>query len=161
MKNKRTFHALDIGGYRSPRSNPKWNIEDMVLTRGPLHIWRALGRRWRLRGGEKANRFNRRTPNTAHLRRSTLDLILTDVESAPCPREFASIRMLNARDIDDNDAKAANWYSSKIEVENEERKRREGREDEKSFHQREGKRGGKKIEFFSRLNSRGRYCDRV
>lgn len=54
--------------------------------------------------------------------------------------------MLNARDIDDNDAKAANCYSSKIEVENEERKRREGRKDEKSFHQREGKRGGKKIE---------------
>lgn len=144
MKSKRTFHALDIGGYRSPRSNPKWNIEDMVLTRGPLHIWRALGRRWRLRGGEKANRFNRRTPNTAHLRRSTLDLILTDVESAPCPREFASIRMLNARDIDDNDAKAANCYSSKIEVENEERKGGKGERMRNRFIKGKGKGEGRK-----------------
>lgn len=106
--NKRTFYIFP----RIDRREAIWNgisrISHSHEARSTFGSCCTLGRRCRLRGsGEKANRFNRRMPNTAHLHCCILDIILTDVKSCPPANVTLAIR--------ENNAKAASRNCLKIE----------------------------------------------
>lgn len=153
--NKRTFYIFP----RIDRREAIWNgisrISHSHEARSTFGSCCTLGRRCRLRGsGEKANRFNRRMPNTAHLHCCILDIILTDVKSCPPANVTLAIR--------ENNAKAASRNCLKIEGK---RKKERGgkmhsRETNMAVIGRDEDFATEKGGVCTHLHSRDRYCAR-